>query len=713
MGLFKCKCCGAELHVKDGDKVVTCDYCGSTQTIPNSQDANVLSVYMRGNSLRNQGEFDKAYAVFSKLSDSESSDAEIYWNLLLCKYGVTYVDDYDGKKKPTMNRVSLSSILDDHDYLKALSLSDALSKEAYVEEANRIAKIQDGIIKVIKKEKPYDVFISYKESDEFGNRTEDSVLAQDVYEKLTEKGYRVFLSRITLSSLVGHDYEPYIYSALYTSKALILVSCSVDYMNAPWVKNEWQRYIFMMQKDKSKALIPCYKGVAPYDFPKEIRNFQGIDMGKLGWMQDLCLGVDKTIGGKSRTAAQAKGEPDEARASLASLIKRAGMLIDEGSLKEAAQKIDHILDLDPENPDAHVLNFKRLFLSKGVKPFIEKAFENDGVPEDFTKNSSYQNALKFGGEKAKDELEAFLSSCYRDIVFYLREEKNLKELCRGDHKIDGSYRKFEVFLKGRASEEEIKEIERKWEFSDGAGLLFFNAQDGNGIILNANGEIKSTLKGASSFPSSSVSCICLTEVGDLDKISIIGKDGTLLFSEPFRQCKLQFEMKLYEVDYVALFKRYHEYLLIKGFHGITFVNKGKIETVASDFSGEPDIDDLLSPLKEAEEEMRRAIKKLKRLRRLPYLLILGGLAAIGFGIWVAISANFVPGLILIGVGIATLFVGISVFSVFAIQKRNQAHLREATYAVIQMQMLRGGPAGRRRGQNRHLRLLWLHPDDPQ
>lgn len=669
MGLFKCKCCGADLHVKEGDKVATCDYCGSVQTIPNSQDANVLSVYMRGNSLRNQGEFDKAYAVFSRLSDSESSDAEIYWNLLLCKYGVTYVDDYDGKKKPTMNRVSLSSILDDHDYLKALALSDAISKEAYIEEASRIAKIQDAIIGVIKKEKPYDVFISYKESDEFGNRTEDSVLAQDVYEKLTEKGYRVFLSRITLSSVVGHDYEPYIYSALYTSKALILVSCSVDYVNAPWVKNEWQRYVFMMQKDKGKVLIPCYKDIDPYDLPKEIRNLQGIDMGKLGWMQDLCLGVDKTIGGKGKPGAfQAQEARDETRASVASLIKRAGMLIDEGSLKEAAQKIDHILDLDPENPEAHVLNFKRLFLSKGVKPFIEKAFENNGVPEDPAKNPSYQNALKFGGEKAKGELEAFLSSCYKDIVYYLQDEKNLKELCRDDHKTDGSYRKFGAFLKGHASENEIKEIERKWEFSDGAGLLFFSGDNGKGIILSPKGEIRSTLKGAAAFSVRDVSCVCLASCDDLDKISIIGKDGSILFSEPFRKCKMQFESKLYEVDYVSLIKRYHEYLLIKGLPGCTFVNKDKIETLANGFSGKPSVEELIAPLREAEEEMRRAIKKLMLLKRLPFFFVIGGIVVLFLGIWISMAASAIPGLVIVGLGVLSLLIGFVFITVSVVKE---------------------------------------------
>ncbi len=42
------------------------------------------------------------------------------------------------------------------------------------------------------------VSICYKETDDCGERTEDSVLAQDIYDALTGKGRNVFFSRISL-----------------------------------------------------------------------------------------------------------------------------------------------------------------------------------------------------------------------------------------------------------------------------------------------------------------------------------------------------------------------------------------------------------------------------------------------------------------------------------------------------------------------------------
>lgn len=322
MSLLKCKCCGGDLNIKDGDKVVTCPYCGSQQTIPNEKDEQVLKIYARGNRLRSQGEFDKAYSTYSQLLNEGKENAEVYWNLLLCKYGITYVDDYDGKKKPTMNRRSMTSILDDDDYKKAIELSDSVSKEVYEQEANRINDIQQGILKIVHQEEPYDVFISYKETDEFGDRTKDSLLAQEIYDALTKDGYRVFLSRVTLSNVIGKEYEPYIYSALYTAKLMLLVTTEGEHVNSIWVKNEWSRFVDRRKTDSSKSLIPCYRDRDPYDLPKELRNLQGLDRSKLGFIQDLTRGVKKILGKKEGSHKGYEGQKSENEAKEAKYNSR-------------------------------------------------------------------------------------------------------------------------------------------------------------------------------------------------------------------------------------------------------------------------------------------------------------------------------------------------------------------------------------------------------
>lgn len=74
---------------------------------------------------------------------------------------------------------------------------------------------------------------------------------------------------------------------------MLSIGTQFEYFDAVWVKNEWARFLDMMKEDRSKVLIPCYKGIDAYDMPREFKNLQAQDMGKLGWLQDLTRGVMK------------------------------------------------------------------------------------------------------------------------------------------------------------------------------------------------------------------------------------------------------------------------------------------------------------------------------------------------------------------------------------------------------------------------------------
>ena len=231
--------------------------------------------------------------------NDEPTEAEAYWGLVLCKYGIEYVDDpATGKKVPTCHRSSFESVLEDKNFEQVMETADPIARKFYREEAKQIEELRKGIIEVSSKEEPYDIFICYKETDENGERTIDSVIAQDVYSALTDKGYRVFFSRITLEDKLGQEYEPYIFAALNSAKIMLAFGSDYEYYNAAWVKNEWSRYLKLMALDKSKHLIPCYKGIDAYDMPKEFARLQAQDMGKVGAMQDLLRGIDKLIAAK-------------------------------------------------------------------------------------------------------------------------------------------------------------------------------------------------------------------------------------------------------------------------------------------------------------------------------------------------------------------------------------------------------------------------------
>ena len=294
--VMKCKMCGGDLVLTPDTTVAECEYCGSVQTVPTQDNEKKLVQFERADRLRRNCEFDKAAGVYESIVADFRQEAEAYWGLVLCKYGIEYVDDpATGKKVPTCHRSSFDSIMDDPNFDQTLENADVVARKVYREEAKVIEEIRKGIIEVSSKEEPYDIFICYKETAEDGGRTLDSVLAQDMYDALTEKGYRVFFSRITLEDKLGQEYEPYIFAALNSAKVMLAVGTDYEYFNAVWVKNEWSRYLKLMAAGQKKTLIPCYKGIDAYDMPKEFAKLQAQDMGKIGAMQDLLRGIDKIL----------------------------------------------------------------------------------------------------------------------------------------------------------------------------------------------------------------------------------------------------------------------------------------------------------------------------------------------------------------------------------------------------------------------------------
>ena len=403
MAIIKCKMCGGDLEITEGSSVAECEYCGTKQTVPNVDNEKKVTLFGRANRLRLACEFDKAAGIYENLVAEFPEEAEAYWGLVLCRYGIEYVDDpATGKKVPTCHRSSFESILEDTDFEQACENADAVARKVYREEAKTIENIRRGILEVSGKEPPYDIFICYKETDADGNRTIDSVLAQDVYVALTGKGYRVFFSRITLEDKLGTEYEPYIFAALNSAKLMLVFGTDYEYFNAVWVKNEWSRFLKLMAQDKTKHLIPCYKDVDAYDMPKEFAKFQAQDLGKVGAMQDLLWGIDKLL--KS-------GEPHPTpRVPLAvagptaeSILRRGQMFLEDEDWKNAGEYFDRVLDINPECAEAWV---GKLCVDLQYTA-LEQITEGHTV-DLVTGNPNYRKIVQFANENLKAKLVGYL-----------------------------------------------------------------------------------------------------------------------------------------------------------------------------------------------------------------------------------------------------------------------------------------------------------------
>ena len=438
MSLFKCKMCGASLDVAPGLSIAECEYCGTQQTLPKLDDDKRVMLYDRANQFRRNNEFDKAEEIYEQILNEDSSDAEAYWSLVLCKYGIEYVEDPVSRRRiPTVNRAQYTSIFDDVNYRSALNHADPFQKRIYEEEANAINNIQKGILAISQKEEPFDIFICYKETDANGRRTVDSVLAQDLYFQLKQEGFKVFFARITLEDKLGSAYEPYIFAALNSAKVMVVLGTRPEHFNAVWVKNEWSRYLALIKQGQKKVLIPAYRDMDPYNLPVEFSHLQAQDMSKLGFMQDLIRGIKKLAKNDQPQQTVIKEtvvtSAPVVNANAAPLLRRAFMFLEDGNWREADEYCEKVLDIDPENAKAYLGK-----LMAQLKVRNQDDLRNR--PEPFDNNNYYQKIMRFGNDVLKSTMVEYteyikernknnlVDQKYQKATALIQSAKSIKDL---------------------------------------------------------------------------------------------------------------------------------------------------------------------------------------------------------------------------------------------------------------------------------------------
>lgn len=366
MGALKCKMCGSNLEIEDSITVCKCEKCGTSQTVPDIEDDKELKLFERAGRLRFNCDFDKAAGIYNTITDSYPEEAEGYWGLILCKYGIEYADDASGKKVPVCHRISYDSVMDDEDFELVMENSDSESRAIFREEAKIIEENRKKYIQIAESEQPYDIYISYRAKDDNGDKTAVSEIAGHLYNKLTSAGYRVFLSEAALKGKERSDCEPYIYSALNSANVMLALGTSYDDYNDVWVKNEWNRYLEIAEKNKNKCLIPCYKDVDEYDIPKEFAGLQVCQLGNDDTFNNIMTEIANVV--KPASINQPVSEPEKAEPAEEIELEEIEIiepvdinkLLDEGfaaisdkNWKKANKLFFQVLDEEPDNSKAY------------------------------------------------------------------------------------------------------------------------------------------------------------------------------------------------------------------------------------------------------------------------------------------------------------------------------------------------------------------------
>lgn len=366
MGGLKCKMCGSNLDIEDSITVCKCEKCGTSQTVPDIEDDKELKLFERAGRLRFNCDFDKAAGIYNTITDSYPEEAEGYWGLILCKYGIEYVDNASGKKVPVCHRISYDSVMDDEDFELVMENSDSESRAIFREEAKIIEENRKKYIQIAESEQPYDIYISYRAKDDNGDKTAVSEIAGHLYNKLTSARYRVFLSEAALKGKKQSDCEPYIYSALNSANVMLALGTSYDDYNNVWVKNEWNRYLEIAEKNKNKCLIPCYKDVDEYDIPKEFAGLKVCQLGNDDTFNNIMAEIANVV--KQESVNQPAPKPEKAEPAEEIELEEIEIiepvdinkLLDEGfsaisdkNWKKANKLFFHVLDEEPDNSKAY------------------------------------------------------------------------------------------------------------------------------------------------------------------------------------------------------------------------------------------------------------------------------------------------------------------------------------------------------------------------
>lgn len=228
--------------------------------------------------------FNEARAHYNRVLAKGGKDPEVYWRIILCLYGIEYQKTNEGKKIPSILRPDLTMRIPAERTDLENSCRTETDRKHYKTLLQEIDDILDKY-RQFRQAAQYDIFISVKQKEHINGSerlTEDCKIGSDLYIHLTKMGLRVFNSEQQDCKMPGDEWEPYILSALLSSKMMIVVGTSKDHMNSQWVRNEWERFQWLQRDEKEKAgktgrVLLCYfSHMEGADLPENLAPIQSI-----------------------------------------------------------------------------------------------------------------------------------------------------------------------------------------------------------------------------------------------------------------------------------------------------------------------------------------------------------------------------------------------------------------------------------------------------
>ncbi len=473
---MECKGCGAQIDIRNAvNGVVECTYCHRIETLAKTTNDDAKHFLKMGEHDLDSCKFDEAYTAYKKASEYDNREPQAYFGMALAEFNIQYIRDVREEKdpvtkelkkvyklQPICHEINEKKFIDNKNYKAAMLCASNEQRNEYQRRANEIDYIKQEFNELKKQGLDYDCFICVKVKDEQDNRTKDYTIADDMYMYLKDRGFNPFFSEREIKNRTGVDYEAMILYALYTSECMIVVCGNEEYLQTPWVKNEYTRFISLINDEQKErdAITIAFDGKPIEKLPGRNGKLQGIDMKGFGASERVLDFVQTHTPEAQERRKQAnerkqreeerikqqleelKAQQDAAReelerklasvqsggtaaqptggATVQSLLVRAKQFLMNRDFNNAKSYCDRVLDIDPENADAW---FYSLLVANSVSDVdnyiteIMKTKPNTVAINIFRDSAAYINFQRYAPNDARArDLQAALSERYDEFA---------------------------------------------------------------------------------------------------------------------------------------------------------------------------------------------------------------------------------------------------------------------------------------------------------
>ncbi len=503
---FKCKTCGTLLDglvASATNGVVECPACFNVWTIPRKEMSPAALSFLRmGEHDLDTGKFDDALSAYKKAAELDPKEPEAYFGMALASFRIQYLKDHiHNRMQPICHGAKGEPFIEDKNYMRALLNATSEQRAEYEKKGKEIDYILSEFSRLEKSGTDYDCFLCVKVSGENG-KTEDSKDADYIYDLLKNKGYKPFYSERELRNVTGADYEARILYALVKSECMLVICRDEEYLQTPWVKNEYTRFLKLVndeEKESDSITLVFYE--KPIErLPGKNGKLQGIDFSHRdadGKIADFVESHTPAAKAKREAAerdknaqaeeirrqieeqkraqeAQRKAQREleeklqrlsESRASGSAggfdttpLLKRAFTFLADGDFENADAYAEKVLDLVPESAEAYLVKFccELEVTQRENLATRSEIGEFDGP--------NYNKLMQYAGDALKEEIDGYLQSVKENEEKRVAQERlaDFGQTCKRMKEVD-SVTSLNQILETFESLKDIEGAEKKIE----------------------------------------------------------------------------------------------------------------------------------------------------------------------------------------------------------------------------------------------------------